>query len=239
MSATRQPRAPPRQLRSRGEPATTSRKRRRASRTRLPAEREQTADDACRADAGGSRVAWRRRSCRRRRGAPRGARRFSSAVASITDPSGVTISAPMRLSHVRPCCAVRWPMPPPRVSPHDASRADDAAGRDEIEGLRRGVEIEPGCTATRARTIGRPASTSTVRKSERSITSAPSDDAMSGRVVPTPTHRDLELVGTGEIKGGCDIAGAGATSDQRGAAVDECVEAPAGSVVADVVGNDD
>src|SRR5215216_510805 len=40
-----------------------------------------------------------------------------SGPARTTSPRGVTTSAPSRLSEVRPCWAVRWPIPPPNASP--------------------------------------------------------------------------------------------------------------------------
>jgi hypothetical protein len=42
---------------------------------------------------------------------------FSSLLAWTTVPSGVTSSAPTRLSQVKPYCAVRCPIPPPSVRP--------------------------------------------------------------------------------------------------------------------------
>ena len=59
----------------------------------------------------------RRRSCRRRRAAPRRGPAFSSALARVVLPSASTTSTSSRLSIVSPCLRVRWPRPPPSVRP--------------------------------------------------------------------------------------------------------------------------
>ena len=169
---------------------------------------------------------------------PRAARRSRPALRGRRDPSGVTSSAPTRLSQVRPCCAVRWPMPPPSVSPRDAGGADDASGRDEAERLRRGVEVEPGRAAFARARSARRRRPRPRRISERSITSPSSTDAVPGRVVPAAAHRDLELVRAREVERGRDVARAAAARDHRGPAVDERVEADAGRVVPGVAGDD-
>jgi hypothetical protein len=50
-------------------------------------------------------------------------------------------------------------------------------------------------------------------------------DAVSGRVVTASTNRDLQPVSTREVKRGGNVGRAGTACNQRGAAVDESVEA--------------
>ena len=172
------------QLRSRGEPAATSRKRRRASRTPAPA---YASAPPVTCSSG-----WRRNSRRvatpklppapRR---PQSSSAFSSSLAWTTSPSGVTSSAPTRLSQVRPYCAVRWPIPPPRVSPHTPVEPTTPPGVTSpkacVAGSKSSQVEPPAAWAIRASP-----STSTLRSSERSITRPPSRTQCPAGLWPPP-----------------------------------------------------
>ena len=106
-------------------------------------------------------------------------------AARTTVPSGVTTSAATRLSHVRPCCAVRWPMPPPKVSP----------ATPVVPTTPPGVTSPKACVAESKsshvappweRAILASPSTSTLRMSERSITSPPSRTQWPAGLCPPP-----------------------------------------------------
>ena len=138
-----------------------------------------------RADAGGTPAASPRRSCRRRRAAPRAARRSRPRSARTTVPSGVTTSAPTRLSQVRPCWAVRWPIPPPKVSPATPVEPTTPPGVTRPNAwvaVSKSSQVAPPS----ARAIRASASTSTLRISERSITSPPSQTQWPAGLCPPP-----------------------------------------------------
>ncbi len=155
---------------------------------------------------------------------------FSSALAWTTDPLGVTSSAPTMLSQVRPCCAVRWPIPPPERKARYAGGADDSAGCDEPEGLGSRIEVEPGRAALRVRSP--PVFLHVDPAHRRKVDHKPVvQDAVSSRIVTASPNSDLQLVRTREIEGGGDIAGVEAAHDQCGPTIDESVEGAARSVV--------
>ena len=119
-----------------------------------------------------------------------------------------------------------------------AGRADDAARRDEAGGLRGRVEVEPGGAALGACD---PRSGVHLDRPHRGEVDheAAVEDAVPGRVVAAAAHCNLESLCTREVERGRDVAGAEATHDDAGPAVDERVEAPACRVVPGVVGCDD
>ena len=117
--------------------------------------------------------------------------------------------------------------------PRHPSRADDATGRDEAEGLRRGVEVQPGRASLDA---GDPRVAVDVDPShEREVDHEPAvADAVSGRIVSTPAHGDLESLGLGEVEGRRHITGVEAPRDRRWAPIDQGVETPARLLVAGI-----
>ena len=150
-------------------------------------------------------------------------------------PSGVTSSAPMRLSQVRPCCEVKWPIPPPSVSPPTpvepttppASRPSPPLRcRSRARWRRR-----PRARRARRRRRGRRAAGTGRSRARRRRRSGP-------RVVPAAAHGDLEPVRAREVKAVPTSAGAGQraiTAGRRSISV----EAAARRVVAGVVWADD
>ena len=138
-----------------------------------------------RAGAGGTPAASRRRSCRRAPRSPQSSSGFSSSLARTTDPSGrddlgadeVVAGEAVLGGQVADAAA--------EGEPAHACRADDAAGRDEAEGLRRRVEVEPGRAALGA---GDPrvAVDLDPRISERSITSPSSQTQCPAGLWPPP-----------------------------------------------------
>ena len=79
---------------------------------------DETAGDRwARPDAGDIRTRPPRRSCRRRRAAPRTGRRSRPALAVTTLPSARTRSTESRLSRARACLPMSQPRPPPSVRP--------------------------------------------------------------------------------------------------------------------------
>ncbi len=110
---------------------------------------------------------------------------FSSALACTSVPSASTTSASSRLSIVRPYLRVRWPMPPPSVSPptpvvemipHGVARPARGSPRSTSPQVRR---------RRRAR-CARPASTSMPRSATRSMTTPSSQMPRPPPLCPPP-----------------------------------------------------
>ncbi len=101
-----------------------------------------------------------------------------------------------------------------------AGGADDPAGSDEPEGLRRRVEVEPGRAALGA---GDPRVAVDVdRAHEGEIDDEPVvDDAVPRRIVAASAHGHLQIVRSSEVEGDSDVAGAEATRDHRRPPIDE------------------
>jgi hypothetical protein len=139
---------------------------------------------------------------------------------------------------VNPCCAVRWPIPPPEGKAGNAGRSDDAAGRHEAVGLARRVEIEPGRAAARVRDPGIAVYVDTAH--QRQIDHEPVvAHAVPSGVVPAAAHGDFQRLRPCEVEGGRDVAGAEAPHDEGRPAIDEGVEAAARCVVSGIGWTDD
>jgi hypothetical protein len=126
---------------------------------------------------------------------------------------------------------------PEREAAH-AGRPDDAARRHETLRHRRGVEVEPRRATFRAgdRCVLVHVHAPHAREVDHE---AAVENAVPCRVVAPSANGDFELVGAREVEGGRDVGASEATHDHRGPAVDERVEADAGSVVLDVARHDD
>ena len=107
-----------------------------------------------RADAGGARSRWRRRSCRRRRGGPTEAPRRRPRPARTVSPAGVVTCGAQQ--SVAGEAELRGQVADPAAEREagDPGRADHASRGDEAVGLRRAVEVEPGRAALRAGDTG-------------------------------------------------------------------------------------
>ena len=110
---------------------------------------------------------------------------FSSALALDDGAVGNHELGATMLSHVRPCWAVRWPMPPPRVSPVTPVEPTTPPG----------VTRPNACVAGRSRARSRPlarnairasGSTDTPRMPERSITRPSSQTQCPAGLWPPP-----------------------------------------------------
>ncbi len=117
-------------------------------------------------------------------------------------------------------------------------RADDAAGSDQAELLCRRVEVEPRRAALRASSPRLRIDGDAAHAGEIDHQAVVAD-AVSGGVVATPAHRDLELVSPREVESDCDVPGVDAACDHRRPAIDECVEAASRCVVRRIRGLDD
>ena len=131
---------------------------------------------------------------------PQSSSGFSSSLARTTSPAGVTSSAATRLSQVSPYCAVRWPIPPPRVRPVTpvepttppgvtrpcawvaASKSSQVAPPSEVGDARLGIDLD-------------------VPHPREVDHEAVVDRAVSGRVVASAADRDLQAVRLGEGEG--------------------------------------
>ena len=124
------------------------------------------------------------------------------------------------------------------AEPDHTGGAVDASGRDEAEGLRRLVEIEPCRAAVGA---GDPRLAIHFDPAhQREVDHQPViTDAVAGGIVPPSAHGQGQLVRPCEIESDRDIASAEATRDHRRPAIDERIEAAAYCVVLGVGGADD
>ena len=178
------------------------------------------------ADAAGTPAASPRRSCPRRREGPTAARDSHPGWRGPPCQSGVTSSAPTRLSQVRPYWAVRWPIPPPRVSPATPVEPTTPPG---VTRPKRWVAASKSSHARTAVGAGGPGVAVDVDPAhQRQIDhQAALADAMPGGVVPTSAYGDLQRVRPGEVKGPRHVVGIEATHDHGRPAVDQRVEAAA------------
>ena len=208
-------------LRSRGEPAATSRKVRRTSPTAVAAILEPAADDPF------ERMQVELETCYD----------AEVAAASVEPPEELRILVGSRLddgavgSHelgaddvvageaelgrqVADASAESEPVTPVEPTmPPGVTRPNSCVAR---------VEVEPGRAALRA----------AIRASDRRDAAHAGEidheavvaDAVSGGVVTASAHCDLELVSPREVESDCDVAGSDAARDHRRPAIDECVE---------------
>ena len=122
--------------------------------------------------------------------------------------------------------------------PADPRRTHDAARRDEPDGLRRAVEVEPGRAALSA--CDPPVAVHRDASHAREVDHEPTvEHAVARGVVPSSAHGDIQIVGTCEIERGRDVGGAETPRDQTRPAIDEGVEADARGVVLGVSRDDD
>ena len=148
---------------------------------------------------------------------------FSVAVAFTTVPSAVTISAPIRLSHVKPSLRSSQPLPLPSASP-----------MMPVSGTRPPVTASPcSCVAASNSPQLSPASARTVRASgstaiafmpRMSIIRPSSITAAPVTLWPPPYTEIGRAWARGELHRGDDVVGAPAHRDQRGPTVDHAVE---------------
>ena len=108
---------------------------------------------------------------------------FSSALARAWEPSASTTSAASRLSMVRPHFPLRYPRPPPRVSPPTPVVEMIPAGTASPNWWVAASSL-PGVQPPPARTVRAAGSTSTASRRARSTTMSPSQ-------TPAPRHCGL------------------------------------------------
>src|SRR5215208_3778604 len=110
---------------------------------------------------------------------------LSFPPARTTSPFGVTTLTATRLSQVRPYCAVRWPMPPPSVSPATPVEPTMPPGVTKpnawVAESKSSQVAPPWALALRPSSF-----TSTRRMSDRSITSPPSHTQCPAGLCPPP-----------------------------------------------------
>ena len=158
----------------------------------------------------------------------------SSAAARTRSPLASTISASSRLSIVSPHLRVRWPRPPPSVSPPtpvDAMMPLGVASPCGFVAASTSPHVQPPPT----RTVRACGSTSTSRSSERSMTHAVVDAAEAGAVVAAAADGDRQVVLARERDRLGDVLRTRAARDQRRSLVEHRVVELARFVVAGIV----
>ena len=160
-----------------------------------------------------------------------------SALAVTKEPSASTTSALNRLSIVSPCLRVRWPRPPPRVSPPTPVVEMIPAGVARPKAWRRG----PGRPAAAPPSDPRGArleSTRTPRMGARSITSPSSTSPSPGPLWPPPRTAMLEPVLAAEVDRAHHVGHVAQRAISAGTPVDHPVVEATSVVVAGVAGLD-
>ena len=112
----------------------------------------------------------------------------------------------------------------------DTGGADNASRRHQTENLRLFVEVEPGRAALGAGYPGRAVHLDASHPREVDD-QATVEDAVPCRIVTRSAHSDLQFVDTREIEGDRDVRRPDASRYDRRPAVDQSVEADAGSLV--------
>ena len=228
---------PPASSRARRAPSGAN-SRRNAQHRRAPARAASRSGRRARAGrpgAGRTRRRWRCRSCRRRRAGPRTARararrrRAPLAVGGDeVDRAQVVDGQPVAAHQVAEAAAERQPA--------DADVADRPAGGGEPVALGREVELGPQHAAGRARDARRRVD-GDAPSSARGRSSAPSSQTpWPTTECPPPRTVTGRSRSRAKRSARCDVVGAGAAGDQRGAAVDRAVPDRAGPVVALLAG---
>ena len=162
---------------------------------------------------------------------------FSSALARTRSPSASTISAASRLSIVSPHLRVRWPRPPPSVSPPTPV----------VEMIPLGVarpcslvaaSTSPQVRRRRPRTVRASGSTSTPFSGERSITTPSSHGPEPGAVVAAAADRERQVVLGGEADAAATSSASATCAISAGSPVDHRVVDVARLLVGRVLGSD-
>ncbi len=136
-----------------------------------------------------------------------------------------------------PCCAVRWPMPPPSVrpaTPVEPTTPPGVTSPNACVAASKSSHVAPPW----ARAIRAPASTSTPPHLREIDHEAAVENAVAGGVVSSAAHRDLQLVGAREVERGRDVGRPETARDDGRTPVDERVEAAPRGVVTLVLGRD-